>query len=202
MTLRDNVHRLVNEHLKLGPTGKPHMVSALLAELRDAVTPGNSGAGDGAGGLPIPINPDAVEMLARVERELKSEYWEMLAIVWPASLEELLLQLPSGAPDAAWEAYLDHVTLDWVDKITTFLWPVKPRRKLFGKTCPSCSQAVHGEDRAVCLTLGCWDTEGELAKIGDWNIRCEACEAAWSGNEVAWLLRAFDTPEPKVALPS
>lgn len=200
MSLSDNIHQLVNEHLKLGPTGKPHMIPSLLTELREAVTPGNSGAAGGASGPPIPINAEAVDLLAKIEADLKADYWEMLAVAWPGKLDGLLSAIGHQAT-GEWEAYFEHVTLDWVDKITTFLWPIKPRRKLFGKTCPACGLALHGEERAVCLTLGCWDSTGELAKIGAWNISCEGCGAHWAGDEVTWLLRALDTPEPELALP-
>jgi len=203
MSLRDNVHQLVNEHMKMGPDGKAHMVPALLDELREAVTPGHAGqAGGSDGGPPIPINPNAVDLLAKIENGAKGDYWEMLGVAWPGTLVDLLLQLPSGAPNAEWEAYLEHVLLDWIDEIVALLWPVKPRRKLFGKTCPACGLSLHGDERAVCLTLGCWDSTGELARIGEWDIRCEGCEAAWSGDQVAWLLRALDTPKPEMALVS
>lgn len=203
MTLADNVHQLVNEHLKMGPDGKPRMVPSLLSELREAVMPGHAGSAGGSdGGPPIPINPNAVDLLAKMKKGAKDDYWEMLACNWPGELDGLLIVIAQTAPTHEWQVYFEHVTMDWIDEITKMLWPVKPRRKLFGKTCPACSQSLHGEERAVCLSLGCWDDNGELAKIGDWHISCEACDAAWSGDEVSWLLRAFDTPEPKVALPS
>lgn len=202
MSLSDNVHQLVSQHMKMGPDGKAHMVPSLLSELREAVTPGHAGsAGGSEGGPPIPINPNAVDLLAKIERGAKEDYWEMIAAAWPGTLDGLLAAIATQAA-GEWEAYFDHVTQGWLDEITTMLWPVKPRRKLFGKTCPSCSQALHGDDRAVCLSLGCWDEAGELAKIGDWDISCASCEASWAGDEVAWLLRALDTPEPKMALPS
>lgn len=203
MTLADNVHQLVNEHLKMGPDGKAHMVPSLLSELREAVTPGHAGsAGGSEGGPPIPINPNAVDLLAKMRKGAKDDYWEMLAVNWPGTLDGLLIVIAQTVPTPEWRVYFEHVTLDWIDEITKMLWPVKPRRKLFGKTCPSCNQALHGDDRAVCLSLGCWDDNGELTKIGDWDIQCAACEATWAGEEVTWLLRAIDMPEPKLALPS
>lgn len=180
----------------MGPDGKPHMVSALLHELREAVTPGSSMSGSGANGKPSPINADAVDMLAKIEEGFKTDYWEMLASRWSGTLDALLLKLPADVPNAEWETYLEHVTLDWVDTITAFLWPTKPRRKLVSKVCPACGLSLHGDERAVCLTLGCWNSAGELTKIGDWDIKCEGCGAHWAGDEVAWLLRALDTPEP------
>ena len=75
----------------------------------------------------------------------------------------------------------------------------KPRRKLVGKVCPSCGSATYGEERKTCLSLGCWDSEGGMKKIGDWDIECASCEASWSGDQVSWLLRALDTPGIVVA---
>ena len=63
MSLQDQIHQLAREHLRTGPDGKAHKVPALLAELRNAVTPGNSMSGGGASGPPIPINADALDLL-------------------------------------------------------------------------------------------------------------------------------------------
>lgn len=194
MSLKDHIHQLAREHLKTGADGKAHKVPALLDELRAAVTPGNSGSAGGASGPPIPINAEAVDMLAQMEAQAKVDFQEMTGVRWVGTLRELLwcTSLMDLAPE--WDVYLGRVTLDWIDQITTFLWPVKPRRKLTGKTCPACGLSLHGEDRAVALSLGCWDVDGNLAKIGDWDIACGSCGAEWSGDQVSWLLKALDTP--------
>jgi hypothetical protein len=194
MGLRDNVHQLCREHLKTGPDNKPHKVPALLDELRAAVTPGNSMSGGGASGAPSPINVSALDLLREIETEARRDYLEMAHARWPASLEALLRALPSLHLTPEWAAYLERVTLEYVDKINALLWPVKPRRKLVGKVCPSCGWATYGEERKTCLSLGCWDSEGGMKKIGDWDIECASCEAGWAGDQVSWLLRALDTP--------
>lgn len=200
MTLADHIHQLAREHLKTGPDGKAHKVPALLEELRAAVTPGNSGSAGGVSGPPIPINAEAVDMLARLEAEAKTDWHEMTGTHWTGDLVELLRTLTLMAAAPEWHAYLERVTLEWIDQITAFLWPVKPRRKLTGKTCPSCGLALHSEDRAVCLSLGCWDDDGNLAKIGAWDITCGSCGAEWVGDQMAWLLRALDTPGAEIAM--
>lgn len=194
MSLADHCHQLAREHLKTGPDGKAHKVPALLDELRNAVTPGNSGSAGGASGPPIPINAEAVDMLGRMEAAAKTDWHEMTGTHWTGSLIELLRTLTLMAAAPEWHTYLERVMLEWIDQITAFLWPVKPRRKLTGKTCPACGLSLHGEERAVTLSLGCWDEDGNLAKIGDWDIACGSCGAEWAGDQVAWLLRALDTP--------
>jgi hypothetical protein len=199
MSLQDNCHQLANEHLKTGPDDKPHKVPALLEELRSAVTPGNSGSAGGASGPPIPINAEAVDMLASIEAEAKTDYHEMSGERWTGNLVDLLRHIAGMELDPEWSAYLERVSLEWIDQITAFLWPVKPRRKLTGKTCPSCGLSMHGEERKVALSLGCWDDDGNLAKIGAWDIACAGCGAEWAGDEVSWLLRALDTPQIDMA---
>ena len=196
MSLQDNIHVLTREHLSQDKQGNLRTIPALLAELRLAVTPGrNSSSGGGSEGAPIPIDPTALDMLGLIENEARKDYAEATGAVWQGDLEALLQSYPHGQISAEWEAYLARVTLGWVDTITAYLWPVKPRRKLTGKTCPACGQSKYGEDRKVALSLGCWDMDGNLAKIGDWDIACAGCEAQWSGDQVSWLLRALNTKE-------
>ena len=198
MSLSDNVHVLTRPHLT-NHDGTLRHAPALLAELRNAVTPGQNGYGGGASGPPIPINPEAVDMLARMTNDAKTDYREIAGHAWPGTLETLLQHIAGMSLDADWHNYLERVTLEWVDQINAFLWPVKPRRKLVGKVCPSCGWATYGEERKTCLSLGCWDDEGNMRKIGEWDIECGSCEAGWAGDQVIYLLRALDTPESDVA---
>lgn len=194
MSLQDQIHQLAREHLRTGPDGKAHKVPALLAELRNAVTPGNSMSGGGASGPPIPINAEALDLLREIETAAKSDYYEMTGVQWTKTVDALLPWVAGLDLTPEWHTYLEQVTIGWIDQINEMLWPVKPRRKLTGKTCPACGQSFHGEERKVALSLGCWDTDGNLAKIGDWDIACAGCGAEWSGDQVSWLLRALDTP--------
>lgn len=198
MTLRDSVHQLTSDHLKTGPDGKAHKVPALLEELRNAVTPGNSMSGGGASGPPIPINADALDLLREIETSAKTDYYEMTGVAWTKDVIALLPWMVSLDLKPEWSAYLERVTLEWIDRINALLWPVKPRRKLVGKVCPSCGWATYGEERKTCLSLGCWDTEGAMKKVGDWDIECASCEAGWTGEQMIFLLRALDTHEEEV----
>lgn len=198
MSLADQIHQLAREHLRTGPDGKAHKVPALLVELRNAVTPGRNSSGGGASGPPIPIDPDAMDLLAKIEAEAKRDYLDMTGVRWTKDVDTLLPWIAGLDLTPEWYAYYERVTLQWLDAINTLLWPVKPRRKLTGKTCPSCGQSMYGEDRKVALSLGCWDNEGNMKPIGTWDIECAGCEAHWSGDQVTWLLRALDTPDVAV----
>jgi len=198
LSLNDSVHQLTRPHLTQARDGSLREMPPLLAELRLAVTPGQNGYGGGASGPPIPIDPAALDLIRAIESEARRDYAEAIGNAWHGTLEALLQAYPAAPISAEWEAYLARVTLGWVDQITAYLWPVKPRRKLTGKTCPACGLALHGDERAVCLSLGCWDDDGNLAKIGAWDIECGSCGAEWSGDQVSWLLRALDTPKDDV----
>lgn len=199
MTLRDNIHQLTDSHLRTGPDGKAHKVPALLDELRAAVTPGRNSSGGGASGPPIPIDPDALDLLAEMEAEAKKDYLDMTGVRWTKSLEALLTWITNLDLTPEWSAYLERVSLEWVDEITAYLWPVKPRRKLVGKVCPSCGWATYGEERKTCLSVGCWDSEGGQLPPGEWDIECASCQAGWAGDQIAWLLTALNTPSEEIA---
>ena len=202
--LRDNIHVLTRPHLATAPNGSLRHAPALLAELRAAVTPGrNSSGGGGAEGAPSPINLGALDLLGEIEKEARKDHAEAVGHVWNGELEALLQSYPDSQISAEWEAYLARVTLGWVDRINLQLWPVKPRRKLVGLACPSCGFATYGEERKTCLSLGCWDSEGNMRKIGEWDVECAGCEAWWGADKIEWLitaLNASDTPgETKLA---
>lgn len=195
MSLADHIHQLAREHLRTAPDGKAHKVPALLDELRNAVTPGRNSSAGGASGPPIPIDPDALDLLREIETEARTDYLEMSGTYWTGSLSGLLQHLPGMDLTPEWSNYLTRLSLEWIDRISAMLWPVKPRRKLVGKVCPSCGWATYGEERKTCLSLGCWDDAGAMRAIGTWDIACASCEAEWVGEQVSWLLKALDTPE-------
>jgi hypothetical protein len=195
MSLNDHIHQLSRPHLRTAPDGSLRHAPALLDELRAAVTPGHAGsAGGGTSGPPIPINPNALDLLTEIETEARRDYFAMTEAPWSGDLDALLIRFTMMDMTQEWDNYLTHVTSDWVDRITAMLWPVRPRRKLTGKVCPACGWATYGDERKVCLSLGCWDDDGNMRKIGEWDIECASCEAGWAGDQVAYLLRALDTP--------
>ena len=123
MSLRDNVFQLCSPHLKTGPDNKPHKVPALLDELRAAVTPGHAGsAGGSVGGPPIPINPNALDLLSEIETDARTDYAEMTGERWPGDLIGLLRAVAILDLTPEWSGYLEHVSQDWIDKINAMLW--------------------------------------------------------------------------------
>lgn len=199
MTLRGNIQELTETHLKMGPAGKPVQAPSLLSELRAAVKPGSDGGSGGASSsAPIPINPDAVDLLREISEGAATDLWEMrgFAISKPCSIEQVIRGL-DPAIDFDWHAYLERVTLEWVDAINGMLRPTKPRRKL-GVECPSCGQRFHGVERAVCLTADCWGPNEEILHPAAWHVQCEGCGAEWVGDDLKWLIAALNTPSREV----
>lgn len=187
MTIRDNVHRLTSEHLSL-IDGRPVKVPALLDQLDSAAQPGESGSkGSGA---PLPINVDAVALYQDIEREARDHQFEMVAHESRCSLRTLLGLWANGAVTTTeWEAFLEHATLDWCDRIVALVQPTKPPRRIH-RPCPACGVLYGGDDRRPGLHLHCWDDDGGMAKPGDWRCECVHCGAAWNGDQLGWLSRA------------
>lgn len=188
MTLRDNIHQLTSEHLTLADR-KPVKVPALLDQLEGAVTEKRAGAA-GGNGTPIPVSADALALLQDIDREARDHQYEMVAHESRCSLRTLLGMWANGAVTTPeWEAFLEHVTLDWCDRISAMLSTAKPPRKIH-RPCPACGVLYGGEERKPGLHLHCWDEDGGLAKPGDWRCECVHCGAAWDGDELGWLSRA------------
>lgn len=192
MSLRANIQELTETHLKMGPAGKPVQAPSLLSELRAAVKPSPGGVGgSGAQAAPIPINPDAVDLLSSITHEANVDYFEIHGTRYRGPLECLLQS--HGELSTDWELYLEGVTLGWIDRINGMLRPSKPRYKL-GVECPSCGQRFHGEGRAVCLTADCWGPNEEMLHPAAWHVQCEGCGATWVGDDLKWLVAALNTP--------
>lgn len=199
MSLSANVHRLTRDHLDF-IDGNGTMAPALLAELRQAVEPGqNSSAGDGgSSAVKIPINDGAIDLLREIEVAARKDWADAHGDQYAGQLEQLLQAFADEDMADEWAAYMEHATRDWCDDIEKFLRPTKPRRKI-ARPCPSCSQTFYGEERAICLSLGCWDGDEELRHVGTWDVRCEACGAEWAGENMGWLIASLDAPGGDVA---
>jgi len=190
MSLAQHIHTLTRPHLpdgaKIGDNQRP----ALLTELRAAVYPGSDGGGGTNGGRPTPINADAVDLLTQIQHDARVDYVEIHGERFRGPVEALLQS--HGDLTDEWDAYLERVTLEWIDAIETLLRPAKPRRKL-GIECPSCEQRFHGPDRATCLTANCWGPEEEVLHPAQWHVRCEGCGAEWSGDTLRWFVAAVQS---------
>lgn len=163
---------------------------SLLSELRDAVYPstGIPGAGGGSdSAAPSIINEGAVDLLGEIEKQARVELWEWKGFRIAGPIEETIRAFPYA--DGQWETYLQHITLDWLDRINSMLRPVKPGRKLI-MPCPACGLTYHGPQRTVCLVLDCWTEDERMADSSDWQLVCGNCEAIWVGEELRFFLRS------------
>lgn len=90
--------------------------------------------------------------------------------------------------DDEWKKFLEHVTLDWIDRITNVIAPTRPRRPLM-QPCSACGEKyTPGEDgkRIPAVTAWVWDGLGEaVAPMEQWDVKCSSCGAEWHGKEVA-----------------
>ena len=189
MTLADNVHRLTSEHMTL-VDGRPVKVPALLDRLEEGASPGSDGGR--SAGSPLPINVGAVDLMREIRAEALDAHWEMHATEYRGSLRGLLRlwARPGTLQTAEWEAYLEHVTLDWVDRIEALLKPSKPPRRI-SLPCPACGEKFAGEERKPALHLHCWGDDEAMLPPGEWRAECVACGAGWDAKEqMAWLVRA------------
>ena len=190
MTLASHINDLTRPHIPPGSIGGER-VPSLLDQLRAAVKPTHKPGGDGSGGAPVPINPAAVDLLAHITKEARSELYEMRGISIASRAIEDIIQGLEPAKDDEWDAYLERATLEWRDRIHSLLHPRKPRRKIF-LPCPSCGEKFHGEEREVCVTVNCWGDDEAMLPQEEWDARCGNCEAEWAGKEaMVWFLAAI-----------
>ncbi|MGN6722765.1 MAG: DUF7341 domain-containing protein [Marmoricola sp.] len=185
MSLRDNCHRLCREHLTMGPKG-PISVPALLDQLEAAVTANEHGSGGTSGGVALPIGEGALALLQDIEHGAREHQHELI----PSFAGTLKAVIESWAVEdinAEWMAFLEHVTLDWIDAINAIVAPTKPPRKLT-LPCPACSVLYH--EGKPALRVHCWDEDGGMLKIWQWTAECVGCGAGWPPEQMGWLVKA------------
>lgn len=190
MNLASLAQELTEPHLKSigGRIGK---VPSLLSELRDAVSGSSSGdSGGGASKQRILVNATALDLLNQIDSEIRSAYSGRYGQGAP-TLETCIELIGKGAHPADWDAWFT-AKFDWCKvQIETMLRPKKMRR-LDNVMCPSCLQSKHGEDRATCLYLDCYEGEHKtLRHASEWEVHCVACEASWTRDQMSWLLVAL-----------
>lgn len=189
MSLRANIQELTETHLKMGPAGKPVQAPSLLSELRAAVRSDIAASTQGgSGGRGLLIDAAAMDALRDIDQEARTDYAEMNGEWFAGVLEDLLSTYAKVEPPAEWLAYIERVTLEWIDRITETLGRKAPVRKLDGIDCPACGQSVFGEERTTCLIVHCYDESGDMLKAWEWTVECRACEASWPNDKVANLL--------------
>lgn len=190
MSLNDNAYRLTRPHLT-NISGTLAERPALLDELTSAAKPGNDGAAGGSSGAFVPVNVSAIALLQDIEREARDHHRELTGAA-TGKLADIIRTWAVDSINAEWYAFLERVTLGWIDRIENLLRPAKPRRKMM-LPCPSCGQTFHGPERAVCLTVNCWGDDERMTHPAQWDVRCESCGAQWTGDTLKWLLAALQT---------
>lgn len=187
-TLTQNVHELTRPHLPAGATLNTEPVPALLDQLRKAVHAEATGRqSTSTDGTPLPLSAGAIDLQQEITKQAAIDLAEMrgMRIAKPCRLEDIIQGL-APAVDPDWHAYLERVTLEWVDGINNLVNPKKPRRKIH-QPCPSCGVMFVGEERAPALTMNCWDAEEKMMHPSKWDAECAGCGATWVGDELEWL---------------
>ena len=198
MTLADNIHRLTAEHMTMSDTGEFVKAPPLLAQLRAACTSDFAVSRGGGGGAGMMLNSKA----EKVEREIREaalyEHFEMAGTEYRGSFVAMIRTWPLINIDE-YQDYLEHVTLDWIDWITTLLEAKRPPWRPH-MPCPACGQRFYGPEREPCLAVHFWDHDAEaVAPPAQWIAKCDGCGAEWNGDNLKWLRAASDTPEKVVA---
>ena len=180
MSLSDNIHRMTRPHMTRS-SGGPITVPSLLDQLAAAVHPSAAGGASGGSKIRIPIDAGAMSLHQDIDREAREHHRDAFGLDKFDTLEAII-QSFNEAPSPDWSTFLEHVTLDWVDRITALLEPAKPYRP--SHACPACEQRFHGEDNAPTLAVYWRDEDGKQRHPHEWVMECGACTAQWSGKEL------------------
>lgn len=182
MSLASNINQLINTHVDYNRVGKIVKVKPLLSQLSESERVGGSST---TSERPIPANVNAIALMQNIYDETIKHQYAMTGN-YDGSLWEILAEWVT-IKDSEWQAFLDHVTLDWIDDIKRTIDPPRPRRPLM-QPCSSCgNKYTPGEDgkRIPAVTAWVWDNSGEhVAKPDSWEVRCDSCGAQWIGKEV------------------
>lgn len=198
MTLAQNIHQIVNEHMTMADDGSINKTRPLLAELRAASGSKFGAAGSGAGGEGMVVNSKAVELENSMKAKALEDHLAMTGTEYRGSLVTLLNAWAIAASNE-WQPYLEEVTAKWINDIRELFVSVRPPWRP-SIPCPACGQRFYGPERDQCLEVHYWDSEDEKVKPPQqWTANCNGCKAAWDGDNLKWLRAANDTPNKSVA---
>lgn len=198
MTLKDNIHQLINEHMTMAADGSYVKATPLLAELRAAVTSDFAVGRGGSGGAGMMLNSKADKLEREIKDKALAEHFEMTGHEYRGNPADLL-RAWSIAASTDWQEYLEPITQGWIESIRALLVSKRPPWRP-SIPCPACGQRFYGPEREPCLAVYYWDDEAEaVAPPGTWTANCDGCGAAWDGDNLKWLRAAGDTQVPVVA---
>lgn len=186
--LTQHIHTLTRSHLSLGPDNKHHARPALLTQLEDAATEKRAGA-TGGGGTALPISTDAIALMQDIDWDARNEQYQRLATDKGTLTDIIQSWATEEAPDMV--AYLEHVTLDWIDKINALISPVKPPWRP-AVPCPACGIIYDKQGSGPGMRVHCWDANEAIMAPGDWSADCIHCGAKWAPSEMNWLSRTLE----------
>jgi hypothetical protein len=174
----------------MGPKG-PISVPALLDQLEAAVTAETRAGSAGAGGVSLPIGVGALSLLQDIERDARDHQNELIPS-FAGTLKALIESWAVEDINGEWLAFLEHVTLDWIDQISAIIAPSKPPWRPH-RPCPSCGLRYGGDERRPNLQIHCWDDEGKLLRDPEstWWAECVHCGAAWGPSQMKWFMHAI-----------
>lgn len=181
VTLTSLIEMLTREHMRWREDGLVK-VPALLDELDEAVTDSGVVASSGSGGGKAePINLGPFDLRMEIQAEAFRTWSELTGYSHNGSFKQAIIDFAKVELTDEWRAFLEHALLDWCDRIEAEIGRRPPTRKLVGVPCPSCGQAVYGEDRKTCVEVRCYSPDGDMLPVAEWSAECKSCCAQWEG---------------------
>lgn len=188
MSLADNIHRLTREHLTQMNGGLVSMPS-LLVQLDAAVTAETRAGSHGGGGKGLPIGSGALSLLQDITRAARDEQQQRTGT--GIGQVGVIIQSWVDERDTEMIAYLEHVTLDWIDQIRAIINPTKPPWRP-AVPCPSCGVIYDRNGNGPGMRVHCWAEDEGLRPPGEWTAECIHCGAGWTAENISWLSRVLE----------
>lgn len=187
MTLRSSIHALCNSHLTDTPLG---LASAppLIRQLEAAIKPSGRGAAAGGSGRGEVINLTALALWEEIAADIPIHTMEAGLTPSPDRIETLK-QWADLEHSSKWGVFMEHLTLDWCDRIAALLSPLKPYHP--AHPCPACELRFHGADNAPPLSVHYLGPDGKQLHPDQWRMDCDACGAQWSGDTLGMVAKAM-----------
>lgn len=187
MTLRSNIHALTTDHLTDTPLGLA-TAPPLIRQLEAAIRPSGRGAAAGGSGRGEVINLTALALWEEIASDIGIHTMEA-GLPTSTNRLDMLKGWATLEGDPDWSDFLQHVTLDWCDRIQALLSPLKPYHP--AHPCPSCGLRFHGDDNAPPLNVHYLGEDGQAMHPHQWRMECSACGAEWEGKVMGEIAKAM-----------
>ena len=187
MSLSTHIHTLTAPHLTSTPLGIERE-PALIVQLEAAIKPDKGGGKSNSNGKGDLINFSALALWEEITADVGIHTMEAGLHTYPDRLA-MLRGWTVLEGDSEWGDFLEHVCLDWIDRIRALLSPIKPYHP--ATPCPACGVQHHGEDRTPPLNVHHIGTDGRQLHPHEWTMDCAACGAQWQGDTLGLVARAM-----------